>query len=196
MLPEIWAIIKCPLLCKAWTPWWVKIPNCCIAFESCFLIIYYHGVNDRKSSKSWIWVFVKFLFSFKGLNCFKNVAFAPLLSLTSQAREVRQQHSASLPWGFCIESVGDAKLRTRLGFSHFPSWCLSSCQECDWSVKFRSTNLGRNLNRSSNISVAVLIYSLLLAVCGFGELRDLARYSLCLLMPLLTILQLSATNIS
>ena len=129
-------LLSPPLLWVEMLTLWQTISNVfssvkLIAFESCFLIIYCHGANDRKSSKSWIWVFVKFLFSFRDEIVLKLLAFAPLLSLTTQAREVRLQHSASLPWGFCIQSVGDAKLRTRLGFSHFPSWCLSSCQECD-----------------------------------------------------------------
>lgn len=90
----------------------------------------------------------------------------------------------------------DANMSTRLDHCHFPYQCLASCRECGLSVKFTSTNLVRNLNRSSNVSMAVLTYSLSLAICGFGELRDLAWYSLCLLLPLLTIIQHNVTNIS
>lgn len=74
----------------------------------------------------------------------------------------------------------NANMSTRLDHCHLPYQCLPFCLKCGLNVKFTSTNLVRNLNRSSNVSMAILIYSLSLAICGFGKLRALAKYSLCL----------------
>lgn len=101
------------------------------------------------------------------------LAFALLLPLNCQVREMRLRSLMHLALGL-LQPSRNAKMSTRLDFSNFPSRCLSSCQECDWSVKFRNINFVRNLNRSPNISVAVLTYSVLLVVRGFGELRDMA----------------------